>query len=43
MINISTSGYYDIWWNDMYSYALYTRGGPYWQIAKVKPNIYEYI
>ncbi|XP_026479784.1 complex I intermediate-associated protein 30, mitochondrial [Ctenocephalides felis] len=35
MINISTSGYYDIWWNDMYSYALYTRGGPYWQIAKI--------
>ncbi|PSN53478.1 hypothetical protein C0J52_09335 [Blattella germanica] len=35
MLNISTMGYYDIFWNDIYSYALYTRGGPYWQISKI--------
>ncbi|KAJ9591572.1 hypothetical protein L9F63_001926 [Diploptera punctata] len=35
MLNISTMGYYDIMWNDIYSYALYTRGGPYWQLTKI--------
>jgi NADH dehydrogenase [ubiquinone] 1 alpha subcomplex assembly factor 1 len=36
MLNISTMGYYDIMWNDIYSYVLFTRGGPYWQLSKVK-------
>ena len=36
MLNISTMGYYDIMWNDIYSYVLFTRGGPYWQVSKVK-------
>jgi len=26
---------YDVMWFDTYAYALYTRGGPYWQVAKV--------
>lgn len=36
MLNLSTMGYYDIMWNDIYSYVLFTRGGPYWQVSKVK-------
>lgn len=39
LLNISCEGYYDITWNDIYHYALYTRGGPYWQIAKVSYKI----
>ncbi|XP_015518711.1 complex I intermediate-associated protein 30, mitochondrial [Neodiprion pinetum] len=35
MLNISTAGYFDITWNDVYHYALYTRGGPYWQYVKI--------
>ncbi|XP_071453819.1 complex I intermediate-associated protein 30, mitochondrial [Hetaerina americana] len=35
ILNISTAGYFDLFWNDIYSYALYTRGGPYWQISKI--------
>ncbi|XP_004921859.1 complex I intermediate-associated protein 30, mitochondrial [Bombyx mori] len=35
LLNISTEGYYDITWNDIYHYILYTRGGPYWQVAKI--------
>ncbi|XP_063627900.1 complex I intermediate-associated protein 30, mitochondrial [Cydia splendana] len=35
LLNLSCEGYYDITWNDIYHYVLYTRGGPYWQIAKI--------
>ncbi|XP_050293344.1 complex I intermediate-associated protein 30, mitochondrial [Anthonomus grandis grandis] len=35
LLSISTRGFYDITWNDVYNYQLYTRGGPYWQIAKI--------
>ncbi|XP_058126932.1 complex I intermediate-associated protein 30, mitochondrial isoform X2 [Anopheles ziemanni] len=35
LINLAAEGYYDILWNDIYHYVLYTRGGPHWQIAKI--------
>ncbi|XP_060518570.1 complex I intermediate-associated protein 30, mitochondrial [Cylas formicarius] len=35
LLNIHTRGYWDITWNDMYHFALYTRGGPYWQIVRI--------
>ncbi|XP_067004572.1 complex I intermediate-associated protein 30, mitochondrial [Anabrus simplex] len=35
ILNLATTGYFDILWNDVYHYVLYTRGGPYWQIAKI--------
>lgn len=35
MINIGTEGFFDVTWNDVYHYVLYTRGGPHWQTTKV--------
>ncbi|VVC87119.1 unnamed protein product [Leptidea sinapis] len=35
LLNISCEGYYDVTWNDIYHYVLFTRGGPYWQVAKI--------
>lgn len=35
MINLHTPGEFDLTWGDMYSYLLYTRGGPYWQVSKI--------
>lgn len=35
LLNIASEGQYDLWWNDIFHYVLYTRGGPHWQIAKV--------
>ncbi|KAA0201628.1 hypothetical protein HAZT_HAZT005843 [Hyalella azteca] len=34
-LNIASSGTFDVTWNDMYTYVLYTRGGPHWQTYKV--------
>ncbi|XKL65193.1 hypothetical protein PGB90_005279 [Kerria lacca] len=35
LINLGTEGYFDVNWYNMYSYGLFTRGGPYWQISKI--------
>jgi len=35
VVNLSTAGFYDITWNDVYHYVLFTRGGPYWQNVKI--------
>lgn len=35
MLTISTRGIFDLLWNDVYHYALHTRGGPYWQYVKI--------
>lgn len=35
IINILQKGYFDLTWNNMYSYVMYTRGGPYWQVMKI--------
>jgi len=35
IINLATMGDYDILWNDIFSYVLHTRGGPYWQDVKI--------
>lgn len=35
LINVAAEGEYDVLWNDVYHYVLYTRGGPYWQDVKV--------
>uniref|UniRef100_A0A1B6C9Z5 NADH:ubiquinone oxidoreductase intermediate-associated protein 30 domain-containing protein n=2 Tax=Clastoptera arizonana TaxID=38151 RepID=A0A1B6C9Z5_9HEMI len=34
-INLATSGYFDQLWNDSFHYIMFTRGGPYWQIARI--------
>lgn len=35
VLNISTRGIFDLMWNDVYHYVLYTRGGPYWQYVRI--------
>ncbi|XP_013782041.1 complex I intermediate-associated protein 30, mitochondrial-like isoform X1 [Limulus polyphemus] len=35
MLNLTTTGYFDVMWHDIYNYILFTRGGPYWQVAKI--------
>ncbi|XP_060082975.1 complex I intermediate-associated protein 30, mitochondrial-like [Ylistrum balloti] len=34
-INLQMKRAYDIMWSDQFNYTLYTRGGPYWQVAKI--------
>lgn len=36
MLNIGCAGYYDLMWNDVWMYPLYTRGGPHWQLTRVR-------
>lgn len=46
MLNLATTGYFDVMWNDVYNYVLFTRGGPYWQVAKViitDLNVWKYM
>ena len=35
LINLSCEGDFDIIWNDIYHYVLYTRGGPHWQFVRI--------
>lgn len=35
VIGLGLNAYIDIHWMDLYTYALHTRGGPYWQTVKI--------
>lgn len=35
VVNLDTSGMFDLTWNDRYQYGFHTRGGPYWQLIKI--------
>ena len=32
---LHTPGYFDAEWHDQHGYYLFTKGGPYWQTARV--------
>ncbi|XP_055324350.1 complex I intermediate-associated protein 30, mitochondrial-like [Sitodiplosis mosellana] len=34
-LNLHSDGIFDVTWHDTYSYILYTRGGPHWQLTKI--------
>lgn len=34
-LNLHSDGIFDVTWHDIYTYILYTRGGPHWQLTKV--------
>ena len=35
MMNIHAAGEYDLHWNDLWHYYIFTRGGPYWQYVRI--------
>ncbi|KAK0087128.1 hypothetical protein PV325_001737 [Microctonus aethiopoides] len=35
MINLHLKAFFDVMWTDLHHFALYTRGGPYWQYVKI--------
>lgn len=39
MITLGAAGYFDVNWHDQFHFALFTRGGPHWQISKVLTEI----
>ncbi|KAL3286646.1 hypothetical protein HHI36_001145 [Cryptolaemus montrouzieri] len=34
-INLGVKGYFDLSWNDMFHFIMFTRGGPYWQEIRI--------
>ena len=35
LYQVHMDNYWNVQWYDMYSFPLYTTGGPYWQLVKV--------
>lgn len=42
-VNLGAAGYFDINWNDQFHFALFTRGGPHWQISRVRQNVNNFV
>ena len=43
MITLGSAGYFDVQWHDQFHFALFTRGGPHWQISKVSTELSIFI